>query len=490
MEEPAAAHHRPSGSGCKQPPESGGPTLASPTPNSPTYAAYDDCEVFPISLMKTRQWHGPMTVMVSTYLIVQWLGHIMLRHSGNIQESFIHLLSLSPLAVLQEMFVGLQDLQALGFVVGFLLFEGFLLIAVPGGNFDGPRTANGYVPVYRTNGLACHLLTLATWAVLAVTGALPAAFLAEHVQGVLTWCNQVGMVVCGLLYVKGKVCPTGPDSGPSGESPVFDFYWGLELHPRVLGVEVKQWTNCRFGLMLWSVACLSFTAYAYERTGLTVGLLPSLVSLILQLVYCTKFFAWEMGYCCSMDIQHDRAGFYLIWGCIGAVPAMYTSALNFICRQPPETLLTPTGCLVALTVGLASVLCNYAADRQKHHVRHSSATTQAGADTPPRVWGRPAKVLRATYVDRTGQTHTSLLLLCGFWGMARHFHYLFEILAALCWSIPAGSSGILPYLYVIFLTLLLLDRTLRDEQRCHRKYGMHWESYKEKVPWVIIPYVW
>lgn len=43
------------------------------------------------------------------------------------------------------------------------------------------------------------------------------------------------------------------------------------------------------------------------------------VSVILQLVYITKFFHWEMGYMNSMDIQHDRAGYYLCWGCLVSV---------------------------------------------------------------------------------------------------------------------------------------------------------------------------
>lgn len=40
------------------------------------------------------------------------------------------------------------------------------------------------------------------------------------------------------------------------------------------------------------------------------------MSVLLQLTYITKFFHWEMGYMNSMDIQHDRAGFYLCWGCL------------------------------------------------------------------------------------------------------------------------------------------------------------------------------
>ena len=35
-----------------------------------------------------------------------------------------------------------------------------------------------------------------------------------------------------------------------------------------------------------------------------------LVSVLVQTVYIAKFFWWETGYFCSMDIQHDRAGTY------------------------------------------------------------------------------------------------------------------------------------------------------------------------------------
>lgn len=50
--------------------------------------------------------------------------------------------------------------------------------------------------------------------------------------------------------------------------------------------------------------------------ALSPHILLEQVSVILQLTYITKFFHWEMGYMNSMDIQHDRAGFYLCWGCL------------------------------------------------------------------------------------------------------------------------------------------------------------------------------
>jgi len=39
-------------------------------------------------------------------------------------------------------------------------------------------------------------------------------------------------------------------------------------------------------------------------------------------IYNFKFFLWETGYFNSMDIQHDRAGYYICWGCLVWVPAV------------------------------------------------------------------------------------------------------------------------------------------------------------------------
>ena len=90
--------------------------------------------------------------------------------------------------------------------------------------------------------------------------------------------------------------------------------WGMELMPRILGFDVKMFTNCRTGMMFWAVGIICF---AHKNMELNDGVLSigMAVNVILQLVYITKFFYWEMGYMCSMDIQHDRAGYYICWGC-------------------------------------------------------------------------------------------------------------------------------------------------------------------------------
>jgi Ergosterol biosynthesis ERG4/ERG24 family len=51
-----------------------------------------------------------------------------------------------------------------------------------------------------------------------------------------------------------------------------------------------------------------------------------------------------------------------------------------------------------------------------------------------------------------------LLAGAGWWGLSRHFHYVPEISAAFLWTVPGGFTHLLPYFYVVFLTLLLTVR--------------------------------
>ena len=93
------------------------------------------------------------------------------------------------------------------------------------------------------------------------------------------------------------------------------------------------------------------------------------------------------------------------------------------------------------------------------------------------------------YTNHDGQVKRSKLMLSGFWGLARHMNYVFEILLASSWSLPALHYGVVPFAYVIFLIILLVHRTFRDEEKCSAKYGDGWEQYCKIVPYRFIPYI-
>jgi len=204
-----------------------------------------------------------------------------------------------------------------------------------------------------------------------------------------------------------------------------------------------------------------------------------IVSIAIQMIYLAKFFYWEDGYFNSIDIMHDRFGFYIFWGITCFLPGFYTIVPMYLVRHP---IHLGTGYMIfVLTLGILSVYVNWAADNQRLRVRETNANTT--------VWGRKPEVIVAKYTTSDGKSHQSVLLVSGWWGLARHFHYLPEILLSLAWALPAQFENTLPYFYVIFLTLLLTHRLFRDDARCRTKYGKYYEEYARRVPNYLIPYV-
>ena len=361
-------------------------------------------------------------------------------------------------------------------IVVYGLIQLFLMKVLPGKPYEGPVTPTGHVPVYKANGVMAYWTTLglfcgASWGL----GLFSPTIIYDHFPSLIGALNLFSLFYCVFLYVKGRWAPSTADHGTSG-NVVFDYYWGTELFPRVSGWDLKMFTNCRFGMMAWPLIILSFAAKQEALYGLSDSMV---VAVGLQLLYVSKFFLWETGYLSSLDIMYDRAGFYICWGCLVWVPSIYTSPTLFLVNHPHEL-----GVFFTLLFGLLGTLCilgNFAADRQRQVVRAAQGQCQ--------VWGRDPVLIKANYRRHDGSLGESLLLASGWWGIARHFHYVLEVGGAFFWTVPALFTHGLPYFYVVFLTILLIHRSLRDERRCSAKYGEHWDQYCSMVPYRMIPYL-
>ena len=236
-------------------------------------------------------------------------------------------------------------------------------------------------------------------------------------------------------------------------------------------------------MTFWQLAGLSFCYRSYKLHGNAMdwGLFFSALS---QYIYLCKFFLWEMGYMRSIEIIVDRAGFKIQWGCLVWVPAVYTLHSRFLVQYPSGLSFPVAAAFFSMSI--AGVVLNYLADRERDVFR---ATNRAAL-----VWGKKPSFIRATYtiIDRgTGDSSqkTSLLLASGFWGVARHFQYFFELTAAWSWCLLANPfrNGVLVLFYAAFLTYLLIDRAERDSKKCHLKYGKYYEEYCLLVPYKILP---
>lgn len=393
---------------------------------------------------------------------------------AHLDGSMMRLFSAEGLTALRT-YWPMPSLRAVTILAVFAIFQALLLTLLPGKMVPGPVTAKGNVPMYKQNGPLAYVLTH-----LAFVGAsfglhlFSPGLLYDAFGEILITSSLFALAFCGFLTWKGIHRPSSSDSGTTGNL-IFDYYWGTELHPTVFGMSLKQLINCRISMTGWTVLCVSYAFKQYELYGTVSS--SMLVAVALQWIYIFKFFIWERGYFASLDIMHDRFGFYICWGVLAWVPGLYTLSTLYLVKHP--VAWSPVVAAAIFVLGCLSIWANYAADEQRQRVRDTNGKTT--------VWGKPPVLVKARYTTGDGQKRESLLLASGYWGVAAHFHYVFEIGLAFAWTVAAGFTHILPYFYVIFLTILLLDRARRDDLRCAAKYGEDWAAYRKIVKWRVIP---
>jgi 7-dehydrocholesterol reductase len=442
--------------------------MTSPTPTAKltTWAGQSERPAFRFF----RTTVAPLFLMLVTppAAIVFW---IVCTHMGG---SLLTVLSARGLRIVYDQWPW-PTWKAAAIISVFLAVELLLLMLLPGKTYEGPLSPTGSRPRYKLNGVAAFFVTLGLFLGGAYGGGLYSAGIVwDHFGAILSTIIVFALFFCLLLYWKGIHRPSTGDHSQT-HNFIFDYYWGTELHPSVLGVNLKQLLNCRFGMMGWAVIIVSFAAKQAEIHGQPTNAM--VVCVALQLLYIFKFYYWESGYFTSLDIMHDRFGYYICWGVMCWIAAVYTLAAQYQVLRPRE--ISGAHAAFCVTLGILAIWANYAADAQRQRVRATNGDT--------RVWGKAPDVIRAKYTTADGKEHESLLLASGYWGIARHFHYVPEILLALAWSLTAGFNHFVPYFYVLFLTILLLDRAVRDDKRCRTKYGKDWDAYCAKVRWKVIP---
>lgn len=549
-------------------------------------------------LLAGRETVGPLVLMAITPVASILFVYANNQLGGSLAELGSQLWK-NPAATLEAAFV-MPTWPAIRILLAFAAFELLLMRVVPGKSFRGPTTANGNVPEYKANGFQAFIISIAAFLIGSYgLNLFSPTIVYDYYPEMIVALNAFSLLFCLMLNIKGLYFPSSTDSGTTGNW-VLDYYWGTELYPRILGWDVKMFTNCRFGMMAWAIAPLSFAAANLRDNGsLSYALMANVA---LQLVYvakvrtcscynhthacrravyahtphaarrlrtpCFSFVAlrfcssfggrratWQASTSCTIALATTFAG--AAWlgclyvphgvGCarslfphllvpplrvhargmilhanmlaaVVCVQSVYISHSYYMVKNAPY--LSPYWAALYFTLGWLCVYINYDADRQRAETRRTNGRTM--------IWGRPAEVIRAKYTTEQGEVKDSLLLVSGWWGVSRHFHYLPEVAAAFFWSVPGGFNHVMPYFYVIFLTILLLDRGMcalacracphmrtrtpvllasartcmhfqaramvcahvaafRDDSRCAGKYGKYYKQYCERVPYKIIP---
>ncbi len=159
---------------------------------------------------------------------------------------------------------------------------------------------------------------------------------------------------------------------------------------------------------------------------------------------------------------------------------MYTFQSHFLLQHPLD--LSPLYLGLVSMIGCGGYYIFRTVNNQKDLVRKTGGNCL--------IWGEKAQFITTVYTTTNNKQHTSLLVTSGYWGISRHFNYVGDLLLSLAMCMTCGVDHILPYFYIIYMMILLLQRIERDHQRCKQKYGVFWDQYVEKVPAKLIPYIY
>ncbi|XP_064407807.1 delta(14)-sterol reductase TM7SF2 [Latimeria chalumnae] len=321
---------------------------------------------------------------------------------------------------------------------------------------------------YRINAFSVFLITAVVLGVALLAG-LDLSYLPDRLVQFAFSAIVVSFVFSVFLYAK-SLCAVQSVLAPGGNSgnPIYDFFIGHELNPRIGSFDLKYFCELRPGLIGWVVINLSMLIKEMELRGS-----PSLAMILVnafQLLYVVDALWNEEAVLTTMDIVHDGFGFMLAFGDLTWVPFTYTLQASFLVNHPQE-LSTVTAVGIVLINALGYFIFRSANSQKNTFRRDPNHPDVAGLETIPTATGKR-------------------LLVAGWWGFVRHPNYLGDLIMALAWSLPCGLTHLLPYFYVIYFTVLLIHREARDEEQCLRKYGLSWQQYCKRVPYRIFPYLY
>uniref|UniRef100_A0A3P8WBU3 Delta(14)-sterol reductase TM7SF2 n=1 Tax=Cynoglossus semilaevis TaxID=244447 RepID=A0A3P8WBU3_CYNSE len=297
----------------------------------------------------------------------------------------------------------------------------------------------------------------------------PFGYLFELLLPLAVCATVLSFLLATYLYIRSfSAPPHALAPGGNTGNPLYDFYIGRELNPRIGNFDLKYFCELRPGLIGWVVINLGMLMKEVELRGS-----PSLAMILVnsfQLLYVTDALWNEEAVLTTMDIVHDGFGFMLAFGDLAWVPFTYSLQAIFLVMHPQHLSLLRAAAIITLN-GIGYYIFRKS-NSQKNQFRRDPT--------------HPSVAKLETIATATGKR----LLVSGWWGLVRHPNYLGDLAMAFAWSLPCGFSHLLPYFYVTYFTILLIHRESRDERQCRAKYGKAWESYCQRVPYRIFPYIY
>jgi len=411
---------------------------------------------------------------------------------------------------------GLFDFHVTAWVLAYYGLSLVLYLLLPGTEVDGVRLGTGGRHHYKFNSFNSALLILGGLAVgTALQGSefIVWTFIWDHFNQIVTANLAISVAQAVFVYLRsfsvpgpGAPNPTHRELAKGGHTGnmLYDFFIGRELNPRVTippfiplvggqTIDIKVFNEMRPGLLGWIILDLAFIAHQHKVHGVVTDSIVMVTTF--QAFYVLDSLYMEPAILTTMDITTDGFGFMLAFGDLTWLPFIYSLQCRYLAIYP-------------LRLGLIGVIGILAVQGVGYYLFRAANNEKNRFRTNP-------KDPRVAHLKTMTTESGSKLLISGWWGRARHINYLGDWIMSFSYSLPTGVAGyivhryedavtgnvttqveqgeargwgmIFTYFYIVYFGVLLVHRSLRDEEKCRRKYGKDWEKYCNIVKWRIIP---
>ncbi|GAA6064279.1 hypothetical protein JCM10212_000981 [Sporobolomyces blumeae] len=365
--------------------------------------------------------------------------------------------------------------------LSFLSLQLVLAFVMPGVTQQGLPVSSlgGKTLTYHCNAYSCVYTTAAVVALAHYLGYFNLSEVIDLYGPLLSVASISGFALALVVYVFG-------DNYRMSGNPIYDYFMGSTLNPRIGSVDIKMFAEIRISWTLLFAIAMGAVSKQYETYGRVSGNAWLFAyGTALYLNACAK---GEQYIPQTWDMNYEKFGWLLSYWNLAGVPFSYAYPALYIAQRDPRDLEYSTTTFVALfaVLTVAHSLFDIAM-AQKSHFKAVETNTYIRRYTFPQF--PYAELENPKYL----KTHLGgKLLIGGMWGFLRKPNYTFDWIQAVVWALSSGarSHSVIPYWYPVFHATMLLHRNGRDDARCARKYKQDWQRYQALVPYSFIPYVY
>ncbi|KAK9416089.1 putative C-24(28) sterol reductase [Seiridium unicorne] len=313
----------------------------------------------------------------------------------------------------------------------FFVMEVIFYYTLPGVTGYGKqlRHAGGKQLKYFCNAYVSFYTTILVVTIFHLTGIFPLYTVIDEFGPIMSVAILSGFINSILVYVSAMA---GERTHRLTGYPIYDFFMGAELNPRIGILDLKMFYEVRIPWFILFLISFATAVRQYESYGYVSKEVAFIVAA--HFLYANACAKGEHLIITSWDMYFEKLGFMLTFWNMAGVPFSYCHCAVYLANHDPTEYRW--GTLPLATLSLAYLFFYWVwdtANGQKNGFRQMERGQLLDRQTWPRLpWlvVESPKAIETTTGDR--------ILVDGWFGIVRKPHYTADMFFATSWALVTG----------------------------------------------------